>query len=118
MPCRLAPSRRVFAALRKSFAPRGLVRRSSRQFKSDAVSLDTASTTLTVAKEVGRGREVAELSERWSAQRKSQLVLRHLGREAVDAGSRESQVPAHEMKTWERIFPRAGGSRAADSRRA
>ena len=50
-----------------------------------------------------------EWPERWSAQRKMELVLRLLRGEPLDAVSRESQVPAHE--------PRAGsacsGTRAA-----
>ncbi len=48
--------------------------------------------------------ETAELPERWSAQRKTELVLRLLRGEALDAVSRESQVPAHELETWKRIF--------------
>jgi hypothetical protein len=35
--------------------------------------------------------------ERWSAQRKMELVLRLLRGEPLDAVSRESQVPAHEL---------------------
>jgi len=35
-----------------------------------------------------------ELPERWSVQRKTELVLRLLRGEALDAISRESQVPA------------------------
>ena len=35
-----------------------------------------------------------ELPERWSVQRKSELVLRLLRGDALDAVSRESQVPA------------------------
>ena len=40
-----------------------------------------------------------ELPERSSVQRKSELVLRLLRDEALDAVSRESQVPAHELET-------------------
>jgi len=43
--------------------------------------------------------EVLELPERWSVQRKTELVLRLLGSGAI---SRESQVPAHEL---ERLRP-------------
>jgi len=43
--------------------------------------------------------ESAELPERWSMQRKTALVLRLLRGEALDAGSRESQVPAHELES-------------------
>jgi len=40
--------------------------------------------------------EGLDLPERWSIQRKTELVLRLLRGEALDAVSRESQVPAHE----------------------
>jgi hypothetical protein len=49
-----------------------------------------------------------ELPERWSAQRKMELVLRLLRGEALDAVSRESQVPAHELESWKRVFLEAG----------
>ena len=49
-----------------------------------------------------------ELPERWSVQRKSELVLRLLRGEALDVVSRESQVPAHELKSWKRIFLERG----------
>ena len=49
-----------------------------------------------------------ELPERWSVQRKSELVLRLLLGEALDAVSRESQVPAHELESWKRIFLEQG----------
>ncbi len=57
----------------------------------------------------------AELPERWSVQRKSELVLRLLRGEALDAVSRENQVPAHELESWKRIFLEQGtrGSRPA-----
>ena len=48
--------------------------------------------------------ESIDLPERWSAQRKTELVLRLLRGEALDAVSRQSQVPAHELETWKRIF--------------
>src|SRR5438094_7464851 len=41
--------------------------------------------------------DLPELPERWSAARKTELVLRLLRGEALDAVSRESQVPAHEL---------------------
>src|SRR5215467_8884322 len=50
----------------------------------------------------------AELPERWSVQRKSELVLRLLRGETLDAVSRESQVPAHELESWKRIFLEQG----------
>src|SRR5262245_42813372 len=52
--------------------------------------------------------EVPELPERWSASRKTELVMRLLRGEALDAISRESQVPAHELESWERVFLEQG----------
>src|SRR5437773_1718151 len=52
--------------------------------------------------------EVPELPERWSAGRKTDLVLRLLRGEALDAVSRESQVPAHELESWKRVFLEQG----------
>src|SRR3989441_9667683 len=52
--------------------------------------------------------EGLELPERWSVQRKTELVLRLLRGEALDAVSRESQVPAHELESWKRVFLEAG----------
>ena len=49
-----------------------------------------------------------EIPERWSAQRKTDLVLRLLRGEPVDAVARESQVPAHELEEWRRIFLDSG----------
>ena len=49
-----------------------------------------------------------ELPERWSVQRKTELVLRVLRGEALDAVSRESQVPAHELESWKRVFLETG----------
>ncbi len=40
----------------------------------------------------------AELPERWSAKAKTDVVLRLLRGESVDAVSREVQVPAHELE--------------------
>ncbi len=45
-----------------------------------------------------------ELPERWSIQRKTDLVLRLLRGEALDGVSRESQVPAPELEAWKRVF--------------
>ena len=57
--------------------------------------------------------EAVELPERWSVQRKTELILRLLRGEALDAVSRESQVPAHELEAWKRVFLEQGrgGSR-------
>ena len=52
--------------------------------------------------------DAAELPERWSAARKTELVLRLLRGEALDAVSRESQVPAHELESWKRVFLEQG----------
>src|SRR5262244_3896271 len=49
-----------------------------------------------------------ELPERWSVQRKTELVLRLLRGEALEAVSRESQVPAHELENWKRVFLETG----------
>ncbi len=49
-----------------------------------------------------------ELPERWSVQRKTELVMRLLRGEALDAVSRENQVPAHELERWQRIFLEQG----------
>ena len=52
--------------------------------------------------------EGVELPERWSVQRKTELVLRLLRGEALDAVSRESQIPAHELESWRRVFLETG----------
>ena len=49
-----------------------------------------------------------ELPERWSVQRKQEVVLRLLRGESLDQVSRETQVPAHELETWQRRFREAG----------
>jgi len=54
------------------------------------------------------GAPADELPERWSVQRKTELVLRLVRGEALDAVSRESQVPAHELERWQRIFVEQG----------
>ena len=48
--------------------------------------------------------EEKELPERWSAQRKMTVVLRLLRGQPLEAVSRESQVPAHELESWQRRF--------------
>jgi hypothetical protein len=52
--------------------------------------------------------EAIELPERWSEQRKTELVLRLLRGEPLDAVSRESQVPANELEAWKRAFLEQG----------
>src|SRR5216684_7527817 len=54
------------------------------------------------------GAPADELPERWSVQRKTELVLRLLRGEVLDAVSRESQVPAHELESWKRVFLEQG----------
>ena len=54
------------------------------------------------------GAAADEVPERWSVQRKAELVMRLLRGEALDAVSRESQVPAHELERWQRIFLEQG----------
>ncbi len=54
------------------------------------------------------GAAADELPERWSAERKTELVMRLLRGEALDAVSRESQVPAHELESWKRVFLEQG----------
>jgi hypothetical protein len=55
------------------------------------------------AEEAGMN-EGAELPERWSVQGKTEVVLRLLRGEALDTVSRESQIPAHELESWKRVF--------------
>ena len=45
-----------------------------------------------------------ELPERWSPQRKAEVVLRLLKGEDLGALSREIQVPAHELEELRRVF--------------
>lgn len=54
--------------------------------------------------------EPPDVPERWSAQRKTELVLRLVRGDPLDTVSRESQVPAHELEEWHRAFLE-GGSR-------
>ncbi len=49
-----------------------------------------------------------EVPERWSAKAKTEVVLRLLRGEAIDTVSRETQVPAHELETWRRLFLEGG----------
>jgi transposase-like protein len=49
-----------------------------------------------------------EVPERWSAQKKTEIVLRVLRGEALDKVSREVQVPVHELEEWRRVFPDSG----------
>ena len=49
-----------------------------------------------------------ELLERWSVQRKQEIVLRLLRGEPLDQVSRDTQVPAHDLERWQRRFLEAG----------
>src|SRR4030095_13328133 len=53
------------------------------------------------------GAPTEELPERWSVQRKTELVLRVVRGESLEAVSRESQVPAHELRVVDINAPRA-----------
>ncbi len=58
--------------------------------------------------ESGNGPVEAPRPERWSAQQKSEVVLRLLRGEDLGAVSRETQVPAHELEEWRRVFLETG----------
>ena len=45
-----------------------------------------------------------ETPERWSAQRKTDVVVRLLRGEAIDEVSRDVRVPVHELEEWRRVF--------------
>jgi hypothetical protein len=62
---------------------------------------------------VAEQEQADELPERWSAKAKTDVVLRLLRGESVEAVSREVQVPAHELEAWRRTFLEAGGEPAA-----
>ena len=49
-----------------------------------------------------------ENPERWSAARKTDVVLRLLKGDAIDAVSRDTQMPAHELEDWRRVFLESG----------
>jgi transposase len=54
----------------------------------------------------GRGRQ--EVPERWSAQRKVEVVLRLLRGEDLGEVSREVQVPPPKLEEWRRVFLETG----------
>ena len=56
-----------------------------------------------------------DLPERWSAQRKTEIVLRVIRGEAIDEVAREIQVPVHEVEEWRRVFL-AGGQQGLKRR--
>ena len=49
-----------------------------------------------------------EVPARWSAARKTDVVLRLLRGAPVDVVARETQVPAHELEVWRRVFLATG----------
>jgi transposase-like protein len=50
----------------------------------------------------------AELPERWSAGKKTEVVVRLLRGESLEEVSREIQVPAHVLEEWRRVFLETG----------
>ena len=54
------------------------------------------------------GRGVPEIPERWSAQRKVEVVLRLLRGEDLGEVSREVQVSPPELEEWRRVFLETG----------
>lgn len=56
----------------------------------------------------GSEREEPDVPERWSAKRKTEVVLRLLRGEPLDQVSRETQVPAHQLEAWQRRFLEGG----------
>jgi hypothetical protein len=51
---------------------------------------------------------VGDVPERWSVQRKTEVVLRLLRGEPLEDVSRQNQVPAHELESWKRVFLETG----------
>ena len=49
-----------------------------------------------------------DLPERWSAPRKTEVVLRVIRGKAIDEVAREIQVPVHEVEEWRRVFLEGG----------
>jgi transposase len=60
------------------------------------------------SKDRSPSRDDSDIPERWSAPRKTALILRLLRGESLESLSRESQVPAHELECWHRAFLDAG----------
>lgn len=58
--------------------------------------------------EATEGRESEEIPERWSAQRKVDVVLRLLRGEDLGEVSREVQVSPPELEEWRRVFLETG----------
>lgn len=49
-----------------------------------------------------------DLPERWSTERKTEVVLRLLRGEDLGKVSREIRVPAHKIEEWRRVFIESG----------
>ena len=49
-----------------------------------------------------------DLPERWSATRKTEIVMRLIRGDSVEEVSREIKVPAHEIEEWRRVFLETG----------
>jgi len=58
--------------------------------------------------EESQGKAKAEIPERWSAQRKTEVVRRLLRGEDLLEVSREVKVPPSELETWRRVFLESG----------
>ena len=70
--------------------------------------METTSKKPPPAEDRATNAEPKELPERWSAPRKTELVLCVLRGESLDRVSRDSQVPAHDLESWKRAFLGAG----------
>lgn len=57
-----------------------------------------------------KGSKEADLPERWSAARKTEVVMRLIRGDSVEEVSREIKVPAHEIEEWRRVFLDSGAS--------
>ena len=55
-----------------------------------------------------RGGAPPDVPARWSAARKTDVVLRLLRGAPVDVVARETQGPAHELEAWRRVFLATG----------
>ncbi len=55
-----------------------------------------------------RGEKDASRPQRWSANQKTEVVLRLLRGEDLEELSREIQVPAHVLEDWRRVFLKSG----------
>jgi transposase len=77
-------------------------------FHNGAKEADMESKSRKPSTESSNQAEPPDVPERWSAPHKTEVVLRLLRGEPLDAVSRESQVPAHELEGWQRAFLEAG----------